>query len=503
MACKILHIGVFFDGTGNNKVMDTGEGSQSNIAKLSEIYRHNETWTDTQKKEHKSMMIYKSGVGTYDTKKEHDANSVDRKYEKGGGGGGAKRINEAINEVKKLLQTHKTGSGDGTYIDRVIDVFGFSRGAAEARDFINTFNTKNKYDFKEKKVRFNFVGIYDTVGSFGVAGNNINNKPKDPSKHSEDEFHLIEGDVGSFMMSDGIETKTVTAYDYASAEIMERDLKKQGWGLTNTKMASGGTPPYTMTFSRLSDDFEPYNFNLHTKSAGTIIHMVAHDEVRKNFPLSSLNPIGGAHGEWVYAGVHSDVGGGYAPIEIEPHSFEVGIFENYNEAKKAEQNVKTKYGSEWTCYKVPVGYNVLTLPQNRPHRVTAYLMRKTTNDLTYVTFYRMHEQALKEGVPFKPISKSKLPPLVVEYDTYTKDKPSEAMSFKEMKVLREKYSHHSAVDQDDTDTHYDGHTRFVKDVWKNDSPDGGDGNNTRYVQKKPQREIYPNVASKAILPVSQ
>jgi hypothetical protein len=499
MACKILHIGVFFDGTGNNKAMDSGDGSQSNIAKLSELYRHNEIWIDAQRKEHKSVMIYKNGVGTYDTKAERDSNSIDRKYDKGGGGGGAKRINDAIDRIVKLLKAHSTGSGDGTYVDRIIDVFGFSRGAAEARDFINTFNKRNYKEFKEKKVRFNFVGIYDTVGSFGEAGNNINNKPKNPEQHSESDRSYIKVANGSFGMNDGIETKTVIAYDPESAEIAEGELKKDKWSLTKTEMG----PPYTMTFQRVSPDFEPYNFNLHAKSAETIIHMVAHDEVRKNFPLSSLNPIGGAHVEWVYTGVHSDVGGGYAPMEIEPHSYELGTYKSFSEADKAIAQAKKSHSSEWkfeTNLLSGASMAGIGLMFSQPCYVVASRQRKITNDLTYVTLHRMHEQALKEGVPFKPIIKFRLPPLVVEYNTYTKDNPSEAMSFKEMKILREKYSHHSAVDQDDIDTHYDGHTEFVKDVWKNDSPDGGDGNNTRYIQKKAQREIYPNVASKAILP---
>ncbi|MCK9338261.1 MAG: DUF2235 domain-containing protein, partial [Arcobacteraceae bacterium] len=84
MACKVLHIGVFFDGTGNNKINDTKTNSLSNIAKLSDMYR-DDIWTNSQGIEHKSIMIYKEGVGT-----RKDENSLDL----ASGGGGAKRINE-------------------------------------------------------------------------------------------------------------------------------------------------------------------------------------------------------------------------------------------------------------------------------------------------------------------------------------------------------------------------------------------------------------------------
>jgi hypothetical protein len=38
--CKKVHIGIFFDGTGNNKTNDKESSSQSNIAKLSDLYIH-------------------------------------------------------------------------------------------------------------------------------------------------------------------------------------------------------------------------------------------------------------------------------------------------------------------------------------------------------------------------------------------------------------------------------------------------------------------------------
>ncbi len=184
--CKKVHIGIFFDGTGNNKVNDTPLGAQSNIAKLSKLYIHNKiisNWSQGSC-EHYGYMIYVNGVGTTDGSRDY----IKDKTDKGAGGGGAKRINDTIKELVTLLtevpskdpskKDHGKYSWSKGYRERIINVFGFSRGSALARDFINTFNDKNRKRFKLKHIHFNFIGIYDTVGSFGEAGNNDNFKPK-------------------------------------------------------------------------------------------------------------------------------------------------------------------------------------------------------------------------------------------------------------------------------------------------------------------------------------
>ena len=58
----IMRVGVFFDGTGNNKENDKKEGKMSNIAKLSDSYQV--IPEEGSLKELK--MVYKNGVGTVD-----------------------------------------------------------------------------------------------------------------------------------------------------------------------------------------------------------------------------------------------------------------------------------------------------------------------------------------------------------------------------------------------------------------------------------------------------
>jgi len=148
MACKILKLGVFFDGTGNSKIPDSSKGQMSNIAKLSELYKEGNF--EENGKDVTSKMLYVNGVGTYDSEMATIFNWIDRKYDKGGGGGGAKRIYEMIERVTAELDAHPYDREDETlFMKREINLFGFSRGAAMARDFVNTFRL-NKINLEGK-----------------------------------------------------------------------------------------------------------------------------------------------------------------------------------------------------------------------------------------------------------------------------------------------------------------------------------------------------------------
>ena len=128
--CKVVHIGVFFDGTGNHKEKDKLLGKMSNIAKLSDLYRTGKLDDFSNEScDHYGEMIYKTGVGT--------AGGMDTATGGGAGSGGAKKINEVIDKLVFLLKVNgkypavlvENGAG---YRERIIDVFGFSRGAAMA-----------------------------------------------------------------------------------------------------------------------------------------------------------------------------------------------------------------------------------------------------------------------------------------------------------------------------------------------------------------------------------
>ncbi|WP_345971278.1 DUF2235 domain-containing protein [Sulfurimonas sp. HSL1-6] len=165
----MLRLGVFFDGTGNNLYNDDliGDGSLSNVAKLYKVYRAS-SYT----------AFYSQGVGTgkYKQGKTLSAKAVEairqRKKAKNNYydalhmafGGDAKSF--VKHKLKKVRSAVRQNGSDAV----IIDVFGFSRGSAEARDFVNRINAAYKHD---ANVRIGFVGLFDTVATIGLA-NEVN-----------------------------------------------------------------------------------------------------------------------------------------------------------------------------------------------------------------------------------------------------------------------------------------------------------------------------------------
>jgi Ca2+-binding RTX toxin-like protein len=164
---EVLRIGAFFDGTGNNKKNDLaiGDGSQTNVAKLYQLY---------EDKGYKAR--YEEGVGT-------------EAYKEGGATLSKEAINDIRNGTIKVGDLYNSGSmGFGTtakyhvksMLDKIdtiikqnpdkkiiIDVYGFSRGATEARDFVNEIN--KIYTNVDGGSVVGFVGLFDTVASIGFA----------------------------------------------------------------------------------------------------------------------------------------------------------------------------------------------------------------------------------------------------------------------------------------------------------------------------------------------
>ena len=74
------------------------------------------------------------------------------------GAGGRSRIREALEKLEQHIQ-------EG---DRIVDIVGFSRGASLALHFAN------KVERRYPDVEIRFLGLWDTVASFGIPGNRIN-----------------------------------------------------------------------------------------------------------------------------------------------------------------------------------------------------------------------------------------------------------------------------------------------------------------------------------------
>ncbi|WP_018652938.1 T6SS phospholipase effector Tle1-like catalytic domain-containing protein [Actinobacillus capsulatus] len=362
MNCKVLRVGVFFDGTGNNLTNDEKLNQTSNIARLYRLYpklAERDAYIIGNKVTECRIYldaIYINGIGTKD-------NASDSLIGKGTGSGGAKRINQAIRQINELRAKYSQNE-----YKFYIDVFGFSRGASLARDFINTINT---YELdRPLHHSFKFVGLFDTVGSFGNAGDDKNYKPIDESQDSE---------AGALW-----------------SEIF-------------------GTPS--------AEKYEPYNLNLSRQSAEKIVHFVALDEYRKNFPLTDIE---GAGETYRFIGAHSDVGGGYSPSTTE-RIFEYTNKNTLAEAKQALSNPENgiPIGEGWNAEYRMVEQNYSLSSKRGVRYAYAYGRRVVTNDLQRVTLMAMYNCAVKAGVPLLPftedLTQSHLASLVKEiaYTEYT------------------------------------------------------------------------------------
>jgi hypothetical protein len=101
-------MGIFMDGTGNDRSKDVANGTETNVAILHDLYDREE-----------GEPFYYPGVGT------DPLTAVPCGLT---GCGGQNRINKALDEIKK--------NWDGSSIISV-DVFAFSRGAAQALELQN------------------------------------------------------------------------------------------------------------------------------------------------------------------------------------------------------------------------------------------------------------------------------------------------------------------------------------------------------------------------------
>jgi RHS repeat-associated protein len=157
-----------FDGTGqdsNNQFQ-----AQSNIGKLRGLIGGKRTYIE--------------GIGTNDGFFSNAFGNVT-------GAGVNRRLNKAyvalVNNFNGLSK-----DGESTSVDRTIDLFGFSRGAATARAFANLINERGIPDLSSAreqlvyrsdgsvtketvydnyfKPEIRFMGLFDTVGSFGIPG---------------------------------------------------------------------------------------------------------------------------------------------------------------------------------------------------------------------------------------------------------------------------------------------------------------------------------------------
>lgn len=335
MMAGTLRVGAFFDGTGNHKDNDylikDGSGC-SNIVKLYEMYE--------------GKKFYETGAGTraLEPFEIDQINADEKKKEDFFSFSGAAFGSDAHSKVENMLDKIARFIENHPNEQIIIDVFGFSRGAAEARDFINHFNEKYA---NNDNVKIGFSGLFDTVASIGLA-NEYNNE---------------------------------------------------------------------------------FNLNLSSASAEKIVHIVAQDEVRSNFPLESLKDEKGKLSSNVeevrLIGSHSDIGGGYLKKEKEVHivhSESLTFNNEYEKQEKLEELNERFKGESRTVVvvfdRVKSGQSTEDVFPDREARFEVHETKMVSHDLSNVSLSLMHQKALEFGLPLRDIESVKYTEVPLELKGY-------------------------------------------------------------------------------------
>ncbi|WP_082132225.1 PAAR domain-containing protein [Luteimonas sp. FCS-9] len=278
-----LRIGVFFDGTNNNasnialgaqcrassadalgqdaedraaiaehcrpymlKPGSSYDNGITNVARLYELYEDSssESWSESDTSY--CIPIYVDGIGTL-------AGEADDLLSQGlgtGRSGVLARVSETMSRSIPEQLAAFVANASGAEVEAIeFDVFGFSRGAAAARHFVHEVNRK---------------GHGPLAGA--LLGSGVRYTP---------DFEFVES----------VSVEFVGLFDSVSA------IGSLADGLNVRDGRTGGV-----------------QMALPAGCARQVVHLVARDERRANFMLTSADP---PHGDIVLPGVHSDIGGGY------------------------------------------------------------------------------------------------------------------------------------------------------------------------------------------------
>jgi type VI secretion system secreted protein VgrG len=390
-----LRIGVFFDGTGNNKnnsetvagcfAKDVnleeaaedirahcaafgydGKGSSpdnsygndtSNVARLFDLYMDHSFEALPSDAQEAYLRIYVEGIGT-------SSGQPDSVYSQGTGRGEmgvVARVEQSPALITDKIRLFNSNNPE-LLIERIeFDIFGFSRGAAAARHFANEVlkgeqsilapvlpagspSLVSDFAWRSKTdVAINFIGLFDTVAAT---------------------VDLLQGD-----------------------------------------------------FSGHNAENPGVNLQLPQDAAKKVVHLVAGDEVRYNF---ALNGLGGA--DIALPGVHSDIGGGYLPRATEklllskPRSSLVdrgkaplqtlAYLRTHQELQDRLERLRT-YGLQLgiTTWEVNLPYRRKQdmYPEKRVYAAVSS-ERQVFGDLALIYLRIMRELAVRGGVPLRPIS---------------------------------------------------------------------------------------------------
>ena len=365
-----ITIGVFFNGTGNNKYnIEYNKGTK--YADRKGVYngekQKKEEGYDSYNQEFTNVVhlwniynaynpymikLYVEGPGTAPPKENKQAKSSDKWISSGkkddneglafgtGHYGVDNRVTRTYIYIVEEIKTILSKKRNPNVRSITFDVFGFSRGATASRIFVQQTLDPNSLSYLKvylqrvldlnisKKVSIRFMGLFDTVSSVGI------DVAYDPSKQI------------NLMIPNNVKT---------------------------------------------------------------VIHLVAANEYRRYFPLttvSSAHHLGKSCMEYVLPGAHSDIGGGYAKEEHEPlyMGFMPSGFElTYRPVFRGYMTFKQLYNGKWISDEL---YNYASDQYWRRNHFKEYNRkyppyRRVCNEYARISLQIMYQVAKEKSVPLE------------------------------------------------------------------------------------------------------
>ena len=433
----ILYIGMFFDGTGNNRFnseslyytkvkgnndriksseiptqlsftltpekikekdiskinisnRDSYWNPYSNIVKLHDLYKE-KSETDLRTKKNKyTLKQYVEGIGTEKYKEDSvGGSSVGR-----GDTGIIAKVERGIKDLvkEKIAPLPK----DKKIYKIVFDVFGFSRGAAAARHFCNevkkpayyvTRTKRDPYDKYDRNARI-LTDEKDLVkhagGILGAELNKIGLKPYEETYNN-------------------IEIRFLGLFDTVVSDLVVKE--NIGYKLT----------PFFNGIPIIAQEYlEDIKTNISGLGIKKVFQIRANDEWRANFAYTPTED-----GYTLYMlGAHSDIGGGYA--ELDKYTSILGFFDatkGDEEMFKQQEKVRKYFIDGDYCkeneiwfekiYEHTSGFSIESSPtETTPiyEKISGHYILKTSryisNKYSLVPMYVMLQKAIDYGVPF-------------------------------------------------------------------------------------------------------
>ena len=327
---ELPQYGVFFDGSSNNLCNDIADPNDdrapTNVVKLYELYPRQPGGTLEK--------VYSAGVGT-------QAGQSDSKIDLAFATTFGERIHIVISNLERFARRFPRAP----YIQ--IDTFGFSRGAAQARAFVNEvrrLSQVNPMQWGGARIQFRCMGLFDTVGSVGWPGDDDNNNV-----------------IASRGMGGPIDLYVAPDAVQQAVQLTAMDEYRHNFPLSSLRSSDGALP--------------------------------------------------GNFAEETWPGAHADIGGGYAPGTFTIHYPIIARspLSSWDDEKTIAQEIKEKDERKYwkPGINIEVDYQVRTVASTTggiSMRVwTPVWHREVRHELSHVTLARMHTLAKTAGVPLEPL----------------------------------------------------------------------------------------------------